>query len=132
MINVLPQAKNTRRTRKKNTPSQGECSPLQQLEHVYSFRNEKSIATFLQQHPHIIALLLDAYPYIEKHFGAQSQVFLEACIDPELAQEQLLTSIVTTRSVDEALTLLDHFDDDWFLPHLDHIENLITIQLEAA
>ena len=132
MINVLPQAKNTRRARRKKTSSQEERSSLQQLQHVYAFRNEKNIAEFLQQHPHLIALLLDAYPYIEKHFGARPQVFLEACIDPELAQEQLLTSIVTTRSVDEALTLLDHFDEDWFLPHLDHLENLITIHLEAA
>ena len=47
-----------------------------QLEEIYSFRNAEAVRRFLQTHPHLIEVILEAYPYLVKHFGPNPQVML--------------------------------------------------------
>ena len=132
MINVLPKDKDTKYSPWKPQSSERQVHNTKKIEQVYSLRNAQTIGRFLQQHPHLIDFLLESYPYIEKYFGTQTKVFLDIFLDPELAEEQLLASIETSLSVDEALTLLNKLDDEWFLPRLDSVDNLFNFHLEAA
>ena len=132
MNTVLPNIQDMQRISKKYPSSEQQIHHSKKIKQIYTLRNAQSVEQFLKQHPHLIDFLLESYPYIEKYFGKQTKVFLDIFLDPELAEEQLLASIETSLSVDEALTLLNKLDDEWFLPQLDSVDNLFNFHLEAA
>ena len=104
-----------------------------QLEKVYSFRNAEAVRRFLQTHPHLIEVILEAYPYLVKYFGPNPQVMLEVVGDPEAeGLEELFAYILTSLPVDEALARLDKLDQEWFLDQLDRIGGQFNFNLEFA
>lgn len=104
---------------------------LHRLKDLYSFRDMIAVQCFLQTHFHLIEILLEAYPYLEKHFESNFQVALEVVNDPEVQdRQQLFAYILTSLPVDEALSRLDSLDKEWFLDQLDRVDDFFNFDLE--
>jgi hypothetical protein len=103
---------------------------LHRLEEMYSFCDAAAVRDFLQTHPHLIEVILEAYPYLVKHFGPNPQVMLEVVRDPEAERlEQLFAYILTSLDADEALARLDRLDEEWFLDQSDRVGDLFNFNL---
>jgi len=104
---------------------------LSQIKRSYGFREKAETARFLQIHPALIDLLLEASPYVERYFGPNPQVVLEVVRDPEVTgSEELFANICTSLPVEEALERLDQFDEKWFLAQLERTAGRFNFNLE--
>jgi hypothetical protein len=110
-----------------------ESPSLHRLEEAYSFRDALAVERFLDRHPQLIDLLIEAHAHVVKHFGPDVHVVLEVVVDPESdIGEQLFAYISTTLTPGEALDRLDRVDEEWFLNQLDVAGGLFNFNLEAA
>ena len=101
------------------------------LERLYTFRRRAEVSRFLEKHPFLIPLLLEAYSKIEGCFGLYPQVCLEVVNDPEVqGLVELFGYIVTRLSPEEAGKRIQRFDRDWFLNQLPHVQGLLNFDVE--
>lgn len=104
---------------------------VQVLEQLYVFRKRMEVLRFLDVHPFLVPLLLEAYTKIGKYFGPYPQVFLEVISDPEATDDRQLFAFIGTRlSPDEALDGLERFDEEWWLDTLDEAQGELCIDVE--
>jgi hypothetical protein len=104
---------------------------IQALERQYVFKDRDQVISFLENHPFLVSLLLEAYSKIETYFPEYPQVFLEVFTDPEVPDDtQLVASIKTNLSPDEALERLDSFDRKWWLLSMDRAKGELCIDVE--
>lgn len=88
---------------------------LQSLKQLYIFRRSEKVSEFLDTHPLLVPLLVEAYSRIGDYFGPQPQVILEVVTDPEAMDDrQLVAFIRTDLHPAEALARLDRLDKDWW------------------
>lgn len=85
---------------------------LSSLEGIYQFASE-DVIRFLESNSFLIDLLEEAAPKIREYFGADTEVLLELCKDPE--GHEVFARIITKLEPKEALAILDCFDDEWWL-----------------
>jgi hypothetical protein len=96
----------------------------------YSIRRRIEVSAFLEAHPCLVPLLLEAYDEIAQHFGP-SPVFLEVVTDPEATDDrQLVAFIRTDLEPTEALARLDRFDKSWWLEASPRSRGKLCIHLE--
>jgi hypothetical protein len=89
---------------------------LQALDQFYTFRRAEEVSGFLQAHPFLVPLLLEAHGKIAKYFGPSPEVVLEVIIDPEAEDDRELFALVRVDlSPDEAVRRLERFDQEWWL-----------------
>ncbi len=92
---------------------------LEKLEQLYTFRDQEEVVAFLEEHPSLIAVLLEAPGKIEQYFG-NVPLFLEVQVDPEISNYvHLLLLIGLTlgkdkghKKLDKTLNKLDQLDHD--------------------
>ena len=107
-----------------------ETATNEALEKQYVFRDAQ-VRPFLQAHPQLTGLLLEAVPYLKEHFGPSPHVELEVIRDPEIGPTgELIAYILTPLSVDEAQARLDRLDDEWLLDELDRADGFLNFSLE--
>ena len=87
----------------------------QALGELYTWVRPPAIARFLEDHPTMAPLLIEAHEQIQRHFGPRT-VTLDVVVDPEGDDEPRLVARVRT-SLDpvQALGILDQFDSEWWL-----------------
>src|SRR5260370_37318499 len=69
-----------------------------EIQRLYTVKDEAEVLAFLQDHPSLVPLLLEAAPQLQKYFpGARLSV--ERIADPEEPIEQLFVSAATGRPV---------------------------------
>lgn len=84
-------------------------------EAFFPYADAAAVEDFLQQHPGLVALLMEARQHIARYFGADCRLTLQPFYDPEdLQHPHLLLLIGATQSMAEALRLLDRFDEEWW------------------
>jgi hypothetical protein len=101
-------------------------------EAFFHFGDADSVNDFLQQHPFLTDLILEARRRIHEYFGDDCALTLQPFYDPEEPRRpRLLLLIDALQPVKEALRLLDQFDEEWWFdagaaadPH-----GLLTIKL---
>ena len=104
---------------------------IERLQDLYSFRQKQAVAEFLESHPYLVPLLLEAYPQIERHFPGHPGVFLEVVADPEATDDRELYALIGTRlDPEEALEKLHQFDRSWWLNALDRAHGELCIHVE--
>ena len=104
---------------------------IQALERQYVFKDRDQVFSFLENHPFLVTLLLEAYSKIETYFPEYPQVSLEVIIDPEVPDDiQLVASIRVNLSPEEALERLDSFDRQWWLQSMDRAKGELCIDVE--
>lgn len=82
----------------------------------YSFREPEAVVDFLAACPHVVPLLIEARPVIDRHFGAETPVVLEVVPDRESGDEEdneVFALIQTGLPHGEAMPRLDRFDEWW-------------------
>lgn len=95
------------------------------------FRDGEEVAAYLERHPWIASVLLDALDRIPEFFGDEAPVALEVFWDPEDAGHEALYALIQTGlPPDEALRQLKRFDEGWWLSALDRVRGDLTISLE--
>lgn len=107
---------------------------MRELMDLYSPQINPDVWQFMQNHPQVIDILLEAYPYLMISFGSAPTLSLRVIADPETnGEKELMAYIVTSLPVEEALQKLDQFDETWFLDQLGRFDCLFNfnLQLEA-
>ncbi len=100
------------------------------FEQLYTLRGREEVLRFIESHPFLLPLLLEAYNEIGNHFP-RSQVFLEVATDPEaIVEDQLVLFVATDLPPDEAVDTLERFDRDWWLNALDQAQGKLCIDVE--
>jgi len=100
------------------------------IERLYTLRERAEVLGFLERHPFLVSLLLEAYGQIGNYFPG-SQIFLEVLTDPEAFNDyQLIASIATNLGPDEAIDMLEQFDENWWLDALDRAQGKLCIDVE--
>ena len=101
------------------------------LEWLYTFRRRGEVPRFLERHPFLVPLSLEAYSEIKNCFGPYPQVFLEVVNDPEVqGLVELFGYIVTRLTPEEAGKRLQRFDQNWFLNQLPQVMGLLNFDVE--
>jgi hypothetical protein len=101
------------------------------LERLYTFRRRAEVSRFIERHPFLVPVLVEAYSKIENYFGPYPQVFLEVVNDLEVqGLVELFGYIVTRLTPEEAGKRLRRFDQDWFLNQLPQIKGLLNFDVE--
>ena len=104
---------------------------IQALEQQYIFRDRNGVIGFLENHKFLIPLLLEAYSKIRLYFTEYPEVVLEVVTDPDVPNDnQLVASIKTNLSPNEALEKLDSFDSKWWLQSMDRARGELCISVE--
>ncbi|MBN3951160.1 MAG: hypothetical protein HWQ38_33705 [Nostoc sp. NMS7] len=93
---------------------------IQTLEQLYTFRERTEVLEFLDKHPFLIPVLLEA-PEKIRHYFPDSQLFLEVVPDPEIIDYVLLVlSILMKLDPDDAIARQKQMDLDWWLNSTTH------------
>jgi hypothetical protein len=106
-------------------------SEIRSLERLYTFRRGEEVSRFVERHPFLVPVLLEAYSKIENYFELHPQVFLEVVRDPEVqGLVELFGCIGTRLTPEEAGERLQRFDWDWFLNQLPQVKGLLNFDVE--
>jgi len=101
------------------------------LQRLYHLRNATAIDAFLDLHPVLVDVLVQAYPHLERHFVVSAPIPLELVQDAEAADRAtLFVYIPTTLLAAEARVRLYEFDDEWFLDQIERVGSLLNFNLE--
>lgn len=103
-----------------------EAKPEPDAPAIYLAHQPQEVAAFLEEHPHLIDVLTEAMPHFRAHFGPDVKVALAVKYDPEIEGiVDLVASIQVGCGPDEALGMMDAFDEGWWLGQLQRAEDLI-------
>lgn len=104
---------------------------VRSLEQIYTFRRPEEVSWFLQVHPFLVPLLVEAYGKIATCFGPYPEVALEVVTDPEAVDDrQLVAFIRTDLHPAKALASLDRLDKGWWLEAAHRSRGKLCIHLE--
>jgi hypothetical protein len=102
------------------------------LEQHYTFRRRNQVIKFLETHPFLAPLILEAYERILAYFGPSVKTtVLEVVSDPEAeGYDELFILIQTNLTPDEALARLRRLDQEWWLDASVGTQCLLNIDVE--
>jgi len=86
------------------------------LDRLYTLEEPEEIRTFLDAHPKLIGILIDAHEQIVRSFGTTTAVRIRYYIDPEDPPDDaasLGVTIASPHDVEAALLALDTFNERW-------------------
>jgi len=88
---------------------------IESLEQVYTFKGRTEVLEFLDKHPFVVPVLLEA-PEKIRHYFPDSQLFLEVVPDAEIIDWVLLVlSIMIKIDPYDAVNRLDQMDMNWWV-----------------
>jgi len=89
------------------------------------------VSRFLEAHPLLAPLLVEAHGRIGDYFGLQPQVVLEVVSDPEVhGLVEMFGYIITALTPEEAGNRLRQFDREWFLLQVHRTKGLLNFDVE--
>ena len=98
---------------------------------LYVIREPVRVQTFLESHPFLSAVLLDAYLQIKCIFGHESVHALQVVSDPEApGDDRLFVLIGTHLPAGDAVSALARLDETWWLGAIDRAESALSIDVE--
>jgi len=101
---------------------------IRQLEEIYSLENNNKIKEFLSAHKSLYSALFNTYEQIQKVFNEHiANVGLEFINDPDEDFEGLAITIKTDLNPESSISLLDRFDDEWWLDVDMQIKAILTV-----
>jgi hypothetical protein len=95
------------------------------------FRNASQVRSYLETHPDVNDLLLQAWPQLIKHFGQAIEVVLELLYWAEEQMEpELVGWIQSTDDIETGLQKLDAIADEWFLHRTEQFNTRFNFNIE--
>jgi hypothetical protein len=110
-------------------------TPILEQPHVannvhYIALNPEPVQRFLEQHPGVTQVLLDAKKPLQDAFGKDVKVSVTVTSNPEIAEgEFLVSSIQTSLSAMDAHARLDTFDETWWLDNVSRAEGQVIFTI---
>ncbi len=103
------------------------------IERMYILQGREAIRSYLECHPHLISLLLEAWSMIPLYFSGV-QMTLRLVEDPEGDQAPQIGMyiLVPSDDPDAALARLTAFDQGWWLDAMDRAFGDLFITITAA
>lgn len=98
----------------------------------YDIRDYPAVSTFIQQHPYLVPLLLEARYQIDLYFSSWVPVLLEVVTDPEEGDRALFARIQTNLAPDSALRRLTMFWEGWWLDALPQAHGALHFDIGDA
>jgi hypothetical protein len=90
----------------------------------------QEVVSYLSQHPNASAVVEETY-FALKDFFSSSPIRLEIYSDPEGERSPELALIAETEEEpDIALEKLDHFDEEFWLSHIDQFGKVLSVHVE--
>ncbi len=86
---------------------------LAEVRKLYVLAADASVLEFLNDHRAVPQLLIDAVPYLRKHFG--NTVFVLRSTSDEYGWENLYADAMWPGDARDALQRLDQFEDEWWI-----------------
>lgn len=103
---------------------------IEALEQFYTFRGRTEILQFLDRHPFLVPVLLEA-PQKIRHYFPDSGLFLEVEQDPEVIDWMMLVlSILIRLDPDDAVDRLNQLDWNWGLHNSYEVRSKFFTTLE--
>ncbi|MDF0552111.1 hypothetical protein [Kamptonema sp. UHCC 0994] len=105
---------------------------IEQIEKLYTLRERSEVLKFLDNHPFLVPVLLEAPENIRDYFPDNSLI-LDMAIDPESSSpddDKLVLLIATDIDADESVERLWELDNAWWLNAARRSEHKMFIDLE--
>ncbi|RCV65462.1 hypothetical protein C5S53_03630 [Methanophagales archaeon] len=104
---------------------------LTSLSRLYNIRRESEVFKFLDDKPSIISLVLEAHERIRDYFGSSTELVLEVITDPEATEDyELVIFVRTSLSPDDAFSMLEQLDEEWWLDASSDMSEKLCIHME--
>lgn len=101
------------------------------LSRLYNIRRESEVFKFLEDKPSIISLVLEAHERIRDYFGSSTELVLEVITDPEATEDyELVIFVRTSLSPDDAFSMLEQLDEEWWLDASSDMSEKLCIHME--
>jgi hypothetical protein len=101
------------------------------LSRLYNIRRESEVFKFLEDKPAIVSLVLEVHERIKDYFGASTELFLEVIADPDAAEDyELVIFVHTNLSPDDAFSMLELLDEEWWLDASSDMNEKLCIHVE--
>lgn len=103
------------------------------LEDKYVLEHKSAITIFLNEHTNLDSALIETHAQIKRIFGKHIvEIILSLNKDAEEDYTGLSITVKTSLKTEEALTLLDKFDEEWWLDLEAEIRNTVTVMVRSA
>jgi len=100
------------------------------IESLYSLQGKTAVIQFLDEYSFLIPLLLEAREKIDAYFP-NPEISLEVITDPEAEGDyQLLASVSTNLTAEDAYRRLKEFDRAWWLDELGRSQGLLCVSVK--
>lgn len=97
----------------------------------YEIGNTQAVESFMDKHPSLHDLLVEARAEITTHFGPGTPVRLDVAVDPEGVDDpELVARVLTKLPVNLAMERLAAFDQAWWLANVSRSQQRLTIDLQ--
>ncbi|MFQ5795287.1 MAG: hypothetical protein ACE5JP_09590 [Candidatus Bipolaricaulia bacterium] len=104
---------------------------VRRLERLFIFQDVMKVTGFIRKYPFLTDLLEEAYVEIQKHFGSNSEVFLELVADPEVqGLVELFGYIAIDLTPEEAGKRLQRFDHEWYFKQLPQVKGRLNFDVK--
>ena len=101
------------------------------LSRLYNIRRESEVFKFLEDKPAILSLVLEAHERIRDYFGHSTELVLEGITDPETTEDyELVIFVRTSLSPDDAFSMLELLDEEWWLDASADMNEKLCIHVE--
>ncbi len=101
------------------------------LAREYEIRNPSEVALFLRENTFLLGLLEEIPEQIRKYFGSEQDLVLEFFWNPEdPTWHQVHVLVPTKLSVDEAFSLMEKFDRNWWLENFGRADMKLQVLKE--
>lgn len=102
---------------------------LRALGRFYHLKDPAEILRFLGKEGRLLPFLFRIYPPLRRCFGTR-KMCLEVVADPEFEDERLGVFVVLDGTADDALELLEKFDEEWWPEVPGWVERSLMVSVE--
>ena len=101
------------------------------LSEVYQFHDVLEVKRFLLKNKFLFATLSEIPNQIYNYFGEGQEISLKVSFEPEsIGISELWVEILTTLSAQEAMPVLDEFDEHWWHENMNKVAGRLNITLK--
>ncbi|MDQ3714014.1 MAG: hypothetical protein M3388_17600 [Acidobacteriota bacterium] len=97
----------------------------------YEISNFEEVKSFLSKNRFLISLLEEIPNKIFQYYGGEQKIALEVFYEPDFPQSsKLWVSVLTELSAEEARSIMDKIDEDWWLANINRAKCKLNIGID--
>lgn len=97
----------------------------------YQISNFEEVKNFLSKNRFLISLLEEIPNKIYQYYGSEQKIALEVFYEPDFPQSsELWASVLTELSAEEARSIMNKIDEDWWLENIERAKCKLNIGID--